>query len=427
VRFPPGSPLPPRRSTTFSGWRIVAVASIAIGMTAPGQTPGVSVFIDPMMATLDVTRSEISTVYLIGTLVGAFMLPRFGRMFDRHGTRFTMVLVGGLLGLMLAAMSGVRGLVTLAIGFSGIRMLSQGALSLVATASIAPWFDRKRGTAVGMATAFGSIGISLMPLLSTLAILQFGWRMAWVLLAGLSWLVVVPLGIWWVIDRPSDVGQRPDGSPEPEEGEPDPADDVIHFTRREAVRTPMFWAIAGVVASTGLIQTALGFHQIDLLGDQGLTPVEAAVNFLPQTIAAVGITIVIGAMIDRVAPRVVVFGSMGLLAASMVGVGWVSPGWTAVLYGMAVGSAGSAGRTLEAAIFPRLYGLQHIGAIRGTVTMIAVGSSAFGPLILSIGRAMTGSYMPVLYALLVMPAATCVMAMVARDPRRQALEGQDRT
>jgi MFS family permease len=426
VPFPPGKPLPPRRSTAFSGWRIVAVASIGIGMTAPGQTPGVSVFIDPMMATLDVTRSEISTVYLIGTLVGAFMLPRFGTLFDRHGARYTMVLIGGLLGLMLAAMSGVQGLVTLMIGFAGIRMLGQGALGLVSTSSLAPWFDRKRGTAVGIASAFGQTVISLMPLLSTLAILRVGWRTSWVLLAGLTWLIVVPMGLWFVIDKPADVGQRPDGTPVPEDGATDPADEIVHFTRREALRTPMFWAVAGALTSTGMIQTALGFHQIDLLGEQGLTPVQAAANFLPQTIAGLGITILIGAMIDRVAPRVVLIGAMLLLAAAMVGVGWVSPGWTAVLYGMAVGSAGSAARTLEAAIFPRLYGLRHIGSIRGIVTMISVGSSAFGPLTLSIGRSMTGSYMPVLYALLVMPLTVCVLALFAPDPRRVALDEQGR-
>lgn len=424
--FPPGKPLPPRSSTTFSGWRIVAVAAIGIGMTAPGQTPGVSVFIDPMMATLDITRSEISTVYLIGTLVGAFMLPRFGTLFDRHGTRFTMVLVGGLLGLMLAAMSGVRGLLTLMIGFAGIRMLGQGALGLVATSSLAPWFDRKRGTAVGIANASGQVVISLMPLLSTLAILRFGWRTTWVLLAGLAWLVVVPLGTWFVIDKPADVGQRPDGTPMPADGAEDPSSDIVHFTRREALRTSMFWTVAGSITATGLIGTGLAFHQVSLLGEQGLTPVEAAANFLPQTIAGLGITILIGTMIDRVAPRIVIIGSMLLLAGSMVGVAFVSPGWTALLYGMTLGSAAAAARTLEAAIFPRLYGLRHIGAIRGTVTMISVGSSAFGPLSLSIGRELTGSYMPVLYTLLVLPLTVCILALTAPDPRRVEVDDQSR-
>jgi hypothetical protein len=57
---------------------------------------------------------------------------------------------------------------------------------------------------------------------------------------------------------------------------------VPAFTRAQAVRTPMFWAVAGAVATTGMIGTGLAFHQIDLLGEQGLTPVQAAANFLPR-------------------------------------------------------------------------------------------------------------------------------------------------
>ncbi len=98
-------PFPPRSGTRFSGWRIVAVAAIALGMTGPGQTVGVSVFIDPMIEALGLTRSQVSGAYLIGTLSGAFALPHVGRFLDARGTRITMALVG---------------LVSLVLGFAGI-------------------------------------------------------------------------------------------------------------------------------------------------------------------------------------------------------------------------------------------------------------------------------------------------------------------
>jgi hypothetical protein len=37
------------------------LAAVAFGMTGPGQTVGVSVFVDPMMAALDLSRSQVST------------------------------------------------------------------------------------------------------------------------------------------------------------------------------------------------------------------------------------------------------------------------------------------------------------------------------------------------------------------------------
>lgn len=415
-----GSPTPPRRSTTFSGWRIVVFAAVALGLTAPGQTPGVSVFVDPMMASLDLTRSQFSTIYLVGTLAGAVTLPFVGRLIDRRGSRVSMTLVVVAFGVVLAAMAGVSGVVTLVLGFSGIRMFGQGALSLVATTSVAPWFERRRGTAIGVMSALGSSLMSLMPLTMAFTIGFAGWRGTWLLLAGVIWLVLLPIALRGVIDRPSDVGQRPDGDPDPGDGGAARTAPMT-FTRRQAMRTPMFWAVAGAVGAAAMIGTGLGFHQIDLLGEQGLTPVQAAANFLPQTLAALVVTLSVGPLIDRLQPRWVLVGSMAMLATAMLAVPFVTPGIVAALYGMAIGASGSSARTLEAAIFPRLYGLGQIGAIRGVVTSISVASSAFGPLALSIGRDLTGSYVQVLAGLLVIPVGVAIAGLIAPDPRTRPL------
>jgi MFS family permease len=415
-------PRSPRASTRFSGWRIVAVAALAFGMTGPGQTVGVSVFVDPMMAALELTRSQVSTAYLIGTLAGAVAMPRLGRAIDDHGARIAMAVVGGLFGVLLAGMAGVVGMVSLVVGFTGIRMLGQGGLSLVATTAVAPWFARRRGFAIGVTTAVGSALLSLMPLLSAGVIERIGWRVTWVVLGAMVWLIVVPLALRGLIDRPADVGQQVDGAPAPELGDHDrpPSRPDVAFTRREALRTPMFWAVAGAVATGGMVGTGLAFHQIDLLGQQGLTPVQAAANFLPQTAAALTATLLVGAMVDRFAARWVLLVSMTLLAAAMVGLPLVEPGWSAVLYGVILGASGSSARALEAASFPRLFGLRHLGSIRGVVTSISVASTAFGPLALSIGRDLTGGYVEVLLVLLVFPVAVAVMGLLAPVPRAPA-------
>ena len=394
-------------------------AAVAMGMTGPGQTVGVSVFIDPMMAALDLTRSQVSTAYLIGTLAGATAMPRVGRLIDDRGARLAMALVGGGFGVVLAAMAGVRGLLTLVLGFAGIRMLGQGGLTLVATTAVAPWFARRRGLALGVTTAVGSALLSLVPLGSAAVISQIGWRWAWVVTAVVVWLVVLPIARRGLIDRPSDVGQEPDG---PGVG-PDSSrtaartEPSIAFTRAQAVRTPMFWAITGAVAATGMIGTGLAFHQIDVLGEQGLTPVEAAANFLPQTGAALIVTLGIGALVDRVAARWLLLVSMLLLAAAMIGVSFVAPGWTVVTYGAVIGAAGASARALEAATFPNLFGLRHLGSIRGVVTAINVASTALGPVALSLGRDLTGRYLDVLLLLLVVPAGVAVLGLLAPTPR----------
>jgi MFS family permease len=408
------APAPPRSTTRFSGWRIVAFAAVAMGMTGPGQTAGVSVFVDPMMAALELTRSEVATAYLIGTLAGAVAMPRVGRLIDERGARLAMAVVGGLFGTVLAAMAGVTGLVTLTLGFVGIRMFGQGGLSLVATTAVAPWFERRRGLAIGVTAAVGSALLSLVPLLSAFLIDHTGWRLSWLLLAGMVWAVVLPTAFRGLIDRPAEVGQRVDGDPVPADDEDRPIGPA--YTRAQALRTPMFWAVAGAVATTGMIGTGLAFHQIDLLGEQGLTPVQAAANFLPQTVASLVATLLVGSMVDRFASRWVLLVSMTLMAGAMVLVPFVGPGLVAIVYGMLIGAAGASVRALEAASFPKLFGIPHLGAIRGVVTSISVASTAFGPLALSLGRDLTGSYVQVLLVLLVIPVGIAVFGLVARTP-----------
>lgn len=384
-------------------------------MTAPGQTVGVSVFVDPMIEALGLSRSQVSGAYLVGTLTGALTLPLVGKWIDRYGVRLMTAAIAAAFGAVLFAMSGIAGLATLVVGFTGIRLLGQGSLSLASTTSVALWFDRRRGLALGITAAAGMAAMSLAPLALTAGIERFNWRATWSL-AGLAvWLVVVPLAWWGLRDRPADVGQHVDGIP-PDDAEQAAAEAAGGWTRAEATRTLMFWAVAAAVATSGMIGTALGFHQISLLGERGLTVTQAAANFLPQTAAAIIGTLVMGVLVDRIAPRVLVAASMASIASAMVLAQTAAPGLLAIAFGAAVGLGGGSIRTLEAAAFPRYFGVTHVGAIRGLVMALSVGGTAFGPLLLALGFERYGSYGPALNMLLVIPVAVAVTAVFAPVP-----------
>ena len=95
------------RPTKFLGWRMLAFATVTAALTGPGQTIGVSVFIDHIIRDLGLTRSEVSTAYLIGTLLGALTMPAVGRWIDRVGVRPAITLIGAGFAAALVAMSGV--------------------------------------------------------------------------------------------------------------------------------------------------------------------------------------------------------------------------------------------------------------------------------------------------------------------------------
>ncbi|OLS98642.1 hypothetical protein BJF90_40930 [Pseudonocardia sp. CNS-004] len=78
----------PRSGKSAPGWadaRVTVAGALAMCLSAPGQTAAVSVFVDPVAADLGVSRTAVSTAYLIGTLAGTAALPLIGRAMDRRG------------------------------------------------------------------------------------------------------------------------------------------------------------------------------------------------------------------------------------------------------------------------------------------------------------------------------------------------------
>jgi MFS family permease len=388
----------------------------------------VSLFVDPVIDELSLSRSAVSTAYLAGTLIGAMALPWVGRALDRFGVRRLLAAIGAVFGAVLIGLSTVSGIVGLTVGFIGIRLAGQGALSLTATTAAALWFQRRRGTAIGLVTAIGSMGISLTPLLIEGVIAEYGWRTAWLVEGIAVWLIVIPIAVVGMRDRPTDLGQRLDGRPAVTSANSDgPSSDVDEewdVTTREASRTGYFWVVTLGTMVSGLLVTAVAFHQISILTARGLSTVEAAANFVPQTVAGLLATLAAGVLADRLSPKVLVSASMVALALSLAWATWVTSGLSAVLFGLLLGAAAGSIRAVEAATFPRYFGTRHIGSIRGLVTALGVGATAFGPLLFASVFDTQGSYTDVLLVSAVLPILIGMAAIAVPLPRGDhAVEG----
>jgi MFS family permease len=262
-------------------------------------------------------------------------------------------------------------------------------------------------------SAFGSAAISLAPILIERLIAFHGWRTVW-LIEGLGvWAVVIPIALLAIRNRPADLGQHADGQPAPPTRHPRQR----HATRGVALRTPYFWVLAAGVSTSGLLGTAVVFHQISLLGARGLTPAQAAAVFIPMTAAGLAATLLVGYLIDRLnRPRLLIVTSMGVLALGLAWATVTTPGWSAWAYGALMGASTNAIRALEAALTPRLFGTDHLGAIRGVMTALSVASTAAGPLIFALVYDTTGSYTAVLLVSLALPLAVATAALTTRLP-----------
>lgn len=110
------------------------------------------------------------------------------------------------------------------------------------------------------------------------------------------------------------------------------------------------------------------------------------------------------------------------LAGSLLLLPVVSAGWTAVLYGLALGAASGSLRGMEAAAYVRYYGTAHIGSIRGFATAIGLASTALGPIALSVGVDLTGSFTAPAVTFAILPLAVAVLAVFVRSPHRRAVQ-----
>lgn len=174
--------------------------------------------------------------------------------------------------------------------------------------------------------------------------------------------------------------------------------------------------ISAAVALTGVLTTAVAFHQISLLTSRGLTTTEAAANFIPQTVAGLVGTLAVGYLMDRFAGRWLIVTSMLSLSVALVWGVVVGPGWSAIGFGAVLGASGAMIRAVEVAALPRYFGTVHIGSIRGVVIAISVAGTAIGPLLFASVFDAVGSYGPALIASALAPVLVAGWALVVSEP-----------
>jgi len=407
------------RSTSNAGPRgamwlfIVLAGGVFAALTAPGQTAGLSPFTDPLIAELGIGRTDISFSYLIATLAGASAMPLVGRALDRYGARLAILVIGLILGAVLIAVSFVTDILGLTFSYVGLRMSGQGALTLASTTLVARLVIHRSGLALGISGAMGAAGISLAPVGIERLIAATDIATAFRIEAAVVVAIIVPLALLLPKDRPqthTDTGTLI--IPDVEAG----------YTQSQAVRTWMFWAFTMAGFTVGMMVTGLAFHLISILGAQGLSSFEAASNFIPQTIAALLLTLGFGAIVDHTDPRVGLVVAMLSMGGAMVLLPFVSPGLSGIVFGLLLGSAQGALRGVEAAGFVRYFGRAHIGGIRGISTAVGLASTSLGPLYFALGLEWTGSYLaPSLWGAL-LPVGVIVLAVLAPVPKPSLAE-----
>lgn len=429
----PRFPFDPTRFPLFYGWVVLGASVLGVLASIPGQTMGVSVFTDDLIAATGLSRLGLSWAYLAGTLGCGLLMPGGGSLLDRLGTRATVAAAALLLAMTLVGLaacdraiawlggSTAAGVAVMGLGFFLLRFSGQGMLTLVSRTMLGRWWDRRRGLVSGIAGLFISFGFAAAPLVLQGLIDLGGWRGAWLILAAVSVGTAV---VGWLLfrDRPEDVGLLMDGAARLPEAQLDrtTAPELIEFTRPQAVRTLAFWALVGPLALNGLTVTAITFHIVDLGALAGLDRHAAVAIFLPMAVVSTAAGYLTGLASDRWPLPRVILAMLALQALGYTATAWFdSPiGRSGMIAG--IGGAGGCFATLITVGLPRYFGRKHLGAIGGVQMAALVIASALGPMLFAAAKDVTGSYDLALWGCLVPLVVLAVLAAMSRNPQHRA-------
>ena len=431
------------RSPIYYGWIILIGSTLGMIMTTPGQTFGVSVFIPYFMQDLGLTRTEVSSLYAIGTLAGSFALPIVGRLIDRHGVRIMVTVVSVLLAFVCIYTGYVRSSLMLGFSFFGLRMLGQGSLALVCTNVVNQWWVRHRGVILGLTgIVSGLFGVAGMPNLLNWLIPIYGWRSVYIGMGLVILFVMVPIGYGLFRNRPEDHGLLPDGvgfrsrwktkpaDDLPADSAPDapdtecedePAQPTAHeenWTLSEAVRTSLFWIFCAGLSSIAMLSTGLTFHVVSIFEDVGLSSTLATAVFFPVALTMAPISLASGILLEWVRLRALMAIALFLQAIALWMVPYLGLAGLAIGFGIVLGSIFGLMRTVSTVAWAKYYGRLHLGSISGVTGTLMAGSSAFGPVLMGYARDVFGSYASTLNLMAILPLIIGVITLFVNTPQK---------
>lgn len=338
-------------SKVYYGWIVVGITAFALVISA-GVRSAPGVLVVPLEADLNWSRSLISFAVSIGLLLFGLGGPVTGWLVERAGPRWVMLSGLALVGLSMALSARMTEVWQLNLFWGALSGIGTGIVGLVLGTTIANrWFVARRGLVTGIFGASTSAGqLIFYPLLVQL-VDTFGWRGSVLLLAALSWLLVIPVALI-MRDKPADLGLQPYGATS-HPGGPVPAAASAASVMRHALRTPAFWLLAITFFICGATSNGLiGTHFIPYVGDQGISAgVAAGMLALMGAMNFVG-TIGSGWLTDRFDPRKLLACYYGFRGLSLLLLPFVS------------GSTGLA-------IFSILFGLDYIATVPPTTALVA--------------------------------------------------------
>lgn len=233
-------------------------------------------------------RGETAGAQSIAMICYILSAPLVGGLVDRFGPRRVIVPGVILLAAGMALSGSIHRLLEFYIYFGLMAGVGVTFISLAAYTAVIPhWFEKRRGTASGIAASGMGLGILVFVPLSQGLISSWGWRSSFLILGIATAVILLPLNGLLLRHKPSDMGYAgPDGriSTDPDPVKNDGMELVssrpaFDWGVADAMKTLNFWSLMAFPMFSMVSVYIVSVHFVGFLIVHGVDKMVAASTF----------------------------------------------------------------------------------------------------------------------------------------------------
>jgi MFS family permease len=303
-----------------------------------------------------------------------------GWLADRYGPAKIAVVCGILTGAGLILTSNISALWQIYLTYGVMVGIGLSGSYPIVTATIARWFIKRRGLALGIVSAGYGIGtLAILPLTERL-IATYGWSQAYLIFGSFAVLLIIACALFLRRD-PRDTGRYPYGATHT------PSDFISYDDRRRddpvaetsvtfgaAARTATLWMVMAIYFLIFFSVQIVMVHLVNYTTDMGIVPLVAA--SLVSVIGASSVVgrLLMGAAADRIGSNNAIIICCVILTITLVWLLFAKELWMLYIFAITFGFAYGGEVPQMPSLISRYFGLRSVTALVGAVSM----ASAFG-------------------------------------------------
>jgi sugar phosphate permease len=415
-----------RHSVPYYGWKVVWTGTLGM-ILVYGIRHSFAAFFTPILEEFHWSRGNISIMMSLNIFVYGVLAPVVGILADRWRARVLMPLGIALLGAATAGCAWAGELWHFYLLFGVLMPIGNALAGLpVFAPALMNWFVKRRGLVMGIGQMGGGLSFAYVLLVQYL-ILQVGWRLTFLALAGMLIFIPFPLYLLFFHYRPQDKGLKAYGA-----AEMTPVSQKR--TERSAGQVPMTrdWPLARILRSAQLWLLVVSYalfwgignylvlsHQVRFAEDAGYSSM-----FSVSIFALFGVTLFLGQSCGFLSDRIgreraaTLAASLSIVAlVALIAVRDNSHPWLLYIYTICFGlGAGLFTPTIYAGTADIFAG-RYFGAVSGLLFTGMGVCAVFGPWLGGYIYDVTGTYRPAFVLCIACIALSCLSFWIAA-PRK---------